>query len=537
MRLLLGLALGLALSAQPVAAAPKEEKKEQKAERKAARHPDPPAPAPAPAEEPTATEAKSQPKSKSRKHQPAPTPTASPSHTTVPAPAVTPAPVPSAAPVPAAPAPAPIAAPVARPHRRPARRERAPKPRHAVRGYSAAGARRAGFVPMATVLPPVLRPAPRPPAASRPARRPAAARQAERPTATPPVTAVTRVISVIPTPLRFLLAGLAMLVGLLALRARRLETQRRDLSDDLGLLQSALLPALPDRIGQAWVSAAYRPAEGLAAGGDFYDAFALDDHRACLLVGDVAGHGRDAIPLTADVRFTLRAYLEAGLGPRAALRATAHVMEPRLLGRFVTVVVAVLDSRSGRLTYATAGHPPPLLTGSEERLITAASCPALGTGLPTGLRQTTLTLPPGATACFYTDGLADALSGGRRLGPAGVAAHLAALGRRVDADKLLQRIVRESTAQPDDMAACLLRPQLGTAAAHEDRIEELELMHAEDDARARRFLRACGVGDHEAEAALEAAHDLLPVVLEVHCCADGATVAVHRPDTAGLLLT
>jgi hypothetical protein len=520
MRLLVGLVLGFALLAQPAAAGDKAkpekpEKKDRQERRLELREvaPEPlivepaaPTPTPVPVDVPAVVAAVA---------AALPVATATP---TPPSPVATPTPTP----VPTAAAPATAAAPKPskrRPARR-ARRGRRPQPRAAVPA------------PVATVPPATVRPAPTPRTRRAPARprrdRAGVPRDATVPAAVG-TAAVTRVIRVIPPPLRYALGLLILLAGLLAFRARGLERQRDTLSDDVGLLQSALLPALPPRVGQALVSAAYQPAEGLAAGGDFYDAFALDGQRTCLLVGDVAGHGRDAIPLTADVRFTLRAYVEAGMSPRAALKATAAVIEPRLGGRFVTVVVAVYDARSGRLTYATAGHPPPALLGTDETLVTASACPALGTGLPCGLRETSVPLPPGAGAVFHTDGLSDVVVGNRRLGAAGLDALLRSLGPYAQARDLLDRIVRESDSQPDDMAAVVLRPLLGAATAGPGRIEELEVQHPQDR-RARRLLLACGVPDEEAERALAAARDLAPVVIEITCGPGGPTVAVRRPD-------
>jgi hypothetical protein len=353
---------------------------------------------------------------------------------------------------------------------------------------------------------------------------------------------VVRVLEVIPTGVRFAFAALALLgllLGAVAIvqivRGRSLARQRRMLLADVGVLQSALLPDLPERIGGARVTAAYRPAAGLAAGGDFYDAFELPGGRTAVIVGDVAGHGRDAVPLTALVRYNLRAYLEAGLAPRATLDIASHVLAPHLGGRQVTIVVAIFDPGTGRLTYACAGHWPPLLLGTATELVTACSSPPIGSGVATGRRQTTVALAPGASACFHTDGLGEVpIGGGRRLGREGVDAQLQAIGPDGDAADLIARIVRRSEDQPDDMAACILTALPGGAEHWSLRIEELEV-----DARmlngrwAEGFLIACGVGAAHVDKALGEARRMVAhagsAVIEVRIGEQLCEVRVSAP--------
>ena len=310
------------------------------------------------------------------------------------------------------------------------------------------------------------------------------------------------------------LAAIALLAllgfGLAALRAHRLEHRSRRLSDELGLLEAALLPAPAGALGGIAASLAHRAADGPGAGGDFYDAFVLPDGRACVLVGDVSGHGAPALTDTARVRYTLRAYLEAGLEPRAAVELAGKVLEPQV-GDLATVIAAVHDPAAGSLTYASAGHPPPIVIGpGAEEAVTVLSSPPLGVGQRTGLRQTTLPLPPGTLACFYTDGLAESRVGGTLLGRDGLIELLESLGPEAGAGDLLKAVSAKADETPDDMAACVLKahaPAGGGGRAV--RVEEIEMdAHDIERGAAERFVAECGLDPVRAGAVLESARRL-----------------------------
>ena len=295
-----------------------------------------------------------------------------------------------------------------------------------------------------------------------------------------------------------LAVALGLRSRLVALRARRLERQRAQLLEDVGLLQAALLPVPPDRLGPVGTSAAYRPADGPGAGGDFYDVFALGDGRLAVIVGDVSGHGRQALPHTALVRFTLRAYLEAGLSPRSAVQTAGAVLERQLGDSFATVAAATYQPRDRLLVYACAGHPPPVVLGARSLApVTVCSAPPIGVGMRTGTRQTTVSLPGSGQVCFHTDGLTDARVGAELFGELRLARTLAELGPRATAAALLDRVAEETDARPDDMAACLLCLE-GDAGAPTVLVEELELdREAAAGARTKQFLLACGVAPGE----------------------------------------
>jgi hypothetical protein len=296
------------------------------------------------------------------------------------------------------------------------------------------------------------------------------------------VSVVTSVVEVIPTSMWIALGILAALVLLLgahtviaAMRTRRLESQREKLMEDIGLLQAALLPAVPARMGSLLTTVAYRPADGPAAGGDFYDAFALPDGRVGLLLGDVSGHGRQALAKTTLVRFTVRAHLEAGMSPREAISIAGRSLDGRLADDFATVLAAIHDPSKGTLTYASAGHPPPLVLGpAAHPPITASSAPPIGVGFPTGQRQTVLPMPEGTTVAVYSDGLLEARIDGVPLGSERLSEWLADLGPEATAKDLLDLVVQRADRVPDDLAAIVLHAAPG-ASAPAARVEQLKL--------------------------------------------------------------
>jgi serine phosphatase RsbU (regulator of sigma subunit) len=366
----------------------------------------------------------------------------------------------------------------------------------------------------------------------------------------PLATTITRIVGVVPAPVKILiglLVALALAMAartrLTARRARRLERQRGELLEDVGLLQAALLPITPPRLGPVGTSAAYRPAEGPAAGGDFYDVFALEDGKVAVIVGDVSGHGRKALPHTALVRFTLRAYLEAGLSPRGAVQTAGAVLERQLGSSFATVVAATYNPRERRLVYSSAGHPPPIVRGCQPGAqplepVTACSSPPLGVGMATGVRQSVVDIPGSAQICFFTDGVTEARIGAELYGSQRLAEALAELGPQASADELLDSVSRSADRRPDDMAACVLHVE-GSQQPPVAVREELELDREQASSdRAEEFLLACGVGARDAAEAMHAARAAVErsgsVVLELRRGGEAPEVSLQQDNLAYL---
>lgn len=387
-------------------------------------------------------------------------------------------------------------------------------------------------------------------AASRGARRARTKRAAHHPQAAsqlePIVKTITKIVGVVPLAVRVLIGALLALAlallarsGLAALRTRRLERHRAQLLEDVGLLQAALLPVSPARIGPVGTSVAYRPADGPGAGGDFYDVFALEGGLIGVVVGDVSGHGRQALPHTALLRFTMRAYLEAGLSPREVLRTAGTVLERQLGASFATVVVATYHPRERVLTYACAGHPPPIVVGggAAARAVTVSASPPIGTGMQTGARQTVVSLPGAARVCFHTDGITEARTGSDLFGTERLTRTVQALEPGSGASALLESVAEQTDARPDDMAACLLAVE-GAEQPPLVLLEQLELSSDDARERAERFLAACGVDAAKVAETMRAADAMLDqagmALLEVRLAGGSPQVSLRSDNVASL---
>jgi serine phosphatase RsbU (regulator of sigma subunit) len=319
-------------------------------------------------------------------------------------------------------------------------------------------------------------------------------------------------------------------------RARGLRREREQLAHEVHLLERALLPEVPVELGALAASVAYRSCEGPAAGGDFYDAVELGDGRVAALVGDVSGHGPDALERTNWTRTEVRACLEAGMSPRLALQAVGTRAGLHESGRFVTVVVAVHDRSAGTLTYATAGHSPPIVSGpGAHEPIIAVSSPPIGLGFPTGLRETTVPLPPGSVGCLFTDGLLEARVDGELLGRERLAALVDDLADDETAQVLLGRVIAEADEANDDMAVLVLRVRPGLYAVP-PRVEILEVDADDlDHGVAEAFLDACGLSPEAAASVLDDARECVSrterALVEITFDCPGARADV-RPGSA-----
>jgi CHASE3 domain sensor protein len=170
------------------------------------------------------------------------------------------------------------------------------------------------------------------------------------------------------------------------------------------LQEAFMLKPMPN-VPRVRLSGVYLPAtEDTRVGGDWYDAVDLDDSRVMFAVGDVAGHGLAAAVAMNQTRQSLLAAALATDNP-AALLARVNTELIRSQGRMVTAVCGYADPKAYTFTYATAGHPPPILLepGRGARLLEFGGVP-LGVIADASYHEHTVQTVPGAMLVLYTDG-------------------------------------------------------------------------------------------------------------------------------------
>jgi Stage II sporulation protein E (SpoIIE) len=196
----------------------------------------------------------------------------------------------------------------------------------------------------------------------------------------------------------------------LAAENERLFRRERSIAESL---QLSLLPQRLTLPAGGRLAARYWPAgEAGLIGGDLFDAFAIDEERWGLVIGDVCGKGVEAAGLTGLVRFTLRSAAHYAGSPAEALRAVHRAMADHEPSTFCTACFVVFTpdadgAGGGELRLALGGHLPPLLVRD------GAWCPVGRAGTVLGmvdpdLHDTSLRVAAGDTLVLVTDGLTDA---------------------------------------------------------------------------------------------------------------------------------
>jgi len=151
-------------------------------------------------------------------------------------------------------------------------------------------------------------------------------------------------------------------------------------------------------------------------GGDFYDFFLIQDHKLCVLVGDVSGKGVAAALLMALSKTLLRSEAVQGFSPSEVVaRVNNALCAENHECMFLTTFCLILDTRTGEAQYCSAGHNPPLFRSKMGNLQFLEAEPGLLVGYEEGFhwQSRALHFKPGDILFLYTDGVTEAENSGR----------------------------------------------------------------------------------------------------------------------------
>jgi sigma-B regulation protein RsbU (phosphoserine phosphatase) len=187
---------------------------------------------------------------------------------------------------------------------------------------------------------------------------------------------------------------------------RRLVAVSRELDLAREIQQSILPRALPDTAGLL-VAACYLPMSDI--GGDFYDFDTQRANRLGVLVADVTGHGVPAALVASMVKMAFAAQAERLENPGLVLTKMNRTLCGAFTGAYVTACCGVIDVLNRQLSYASAGHPAPLLRGSDGRVKQLEQRGVLLAFDATAQYATAeVALNAGDRVVFFSDGLVEA---------------------------------------------------------------------------------------------------------------------------------
>jgi len=213
-----------------------------------------------------------------------------------------------------------------------------------------------------------------------------------------------------------LLQGLCEHLAVAVHNARRFHRERYEREKmslearEARAIQQALLPKSSPFIPGFAISGLSIPAG--AVGGDWYDFISFDDGCWALVLADVSGKGTAAALLMSATRGMLRSLAQTCSGPGEVLtRLNRLLVEDFPSGKFVTMLLAVLDPSKRELIFSSAGHLRPLLVDAQgARFLDSERGMPLGLGLGE-FSESRVQLSPCSRLVFYSDGITEATDG------------------------------------------------------------------------------------------------------------------------------
>lgn len=193
-----------------------------------------------------------------------------------------------------------------------------------------------------------------------------------------------------------------------AIEGARIEEQMRLAA----VIQRRMIPQSAPKIVNLDVAAIYSPC--FQIGGDLYDFIRIDDHTLVVAIADVIGKGIPAAIMMSMFRGTLRAYADGGHHRHTMLEIVEKLNSVSCFecddGEFITMFLAVIDTRNMKMTYCNCGHEPALLVRDNKITELDKGGLVLGVLDNTEYEIATIDLVKCDHLVMYTDGLIDAVN-------------------------------------------------------------------------------------------------------------------------------
>lgn len=191
----------------------------------------------------------------------------------------------------------------------------------------------------------------------------------------------------------------------------KIHDEQEKAKTELGVAKEIQLNTLPEEIidtDEIEIVGELKAAKEV--GGDLYDYFDIDDNHVAVLIGDVSGKGVPAAMFMMKTITSFRDFAAPDKKPSEILKeVNASIFKGNKKSMFVTCFLAILDKSSGKVVFANAGHNPPVI-GSNKDFHFLKCNPGflLGCFKDTFIKDEEITLKPGESITFYTDGITEA---------------------------------------------------------------------------------------------------------------------------------
>lgn len=220
-------------------------------------------------------------------------------------------------------------------------------------------------------------------------------------------------------------------------------------------LQRSLLPAALPPLPGLVIAARYTASDEQAeVGGDFFDAFQVDDGGSVVVIGDVQGHSLEAAVVMAELRYSLRAYVYEGLTPAEVLSRVNAILMRGHTDMTATLCLLMFPADQQTLVIANAGHLPPLIVHDGVASYVETGGSLLGVDYPPH-EPLVMPRPTGARILLMTDGLIERRGEDLSLAMDRLAGLLEAT-RAVGVEQLCDQLMDEWGGGEDDVALMLL---------------------------------------------------------------------------------